>query len=64
MRIPSRQYTTGFGPLDSHIEWDQDESTGDLVMNIITQNGEHGCGITFNRVAITDLIADLALALR
>lgn len=62
--IPTRSYGTGFGPLDSSIDWDRDETTGDLVLNIVTRNGEHAAGITFNRVALADLIADLALALR
>lgn len=61
--IPSRSYPTGFGPLDSHIQWDRDESSGDLVMNVVTMNGDHAAGIILNRVAITDLIADLAKAL-
>ena len=62
--IPSKTYGTGFGPLDSSIDWDRDETTGDLILNIVTRNGEHGAGISLNRVAIADLIADLALALR
>jgi hypothetical protein len=61
--IPSRKYMDGFEPMDAHIEWDRDESTGDLVMNVVTNNGEHGAGITLNRVAIADLIADLAKTL-
>ena len=60
---PSRNYVTGFGPLDAHIEWDRDETSGDLVLNVVTQNGEHAAGINLNRVAIADLIADLAKSL-
>lgn len=61
--IPSRSYISGFGPLDAHIEWDRDEFSGDLVLNVVTQNGEYGAGIYLNRVAIADLIADLAKCL-
>lgn len=62
--IPSRTYIDGFGSLDASIQWDRDETTGDLIMNVVTRNGEHGAGISLNRVAIADLIEDLAKCLR
>jgi hypothetical protein len=61
--IPSRQYSDGLGPLDAHIEWGRAEN-GDLILNVVTNNGEFGAGLHLNRVAIADLIADLANAIR
>jgi hypothetical protein len=60
--VPMQTFTDGFGPLDARIVWHRGEN-GVLIMDVVSQNGEHACGIRLPRAAIVDLIAELAKSL-
>ena len=58
-----RRIIDGNGPLDARLEIELAEYAEGVILNVSSNNGEHGAGIHLNRVAIVDLIGMLAKAL-